>query len=314
LKHGVLLVSVYLYDGEADGPKNADLLQAIGGILRSIGQPFICGGDFQMSPRSLQELGWPGIVDGTICSANTATYESGEASTEIDFFVVSNSIAPNVFFCATRPTDCIKKHIPVMITVSGEDRTRVVDVIRRPPKLSLNFPKGCAPPPPAWEGFEEIVRGIDSQERLNNVFTIVRGKIVEEIVGVLQVPDPSATITSLQRPFKVVKQSAFRASTGQPAADFLGTMWRHLHTRILQWQGFRDGGSYWWARCLWISLKRYLPPFSFDLVPLDSWTTWRYFINRIHVLDPIALQDLIVFLDAQALSREQIAATDRLTG
>ena len=311
LKHGIVLASLYLYDGEGDSQLNQDLLQSVGCILRSIGQPFVCGGDFQMSPAKLQGLGWPGIVRGTLVASDTATYVSGEASSEIDYFVVSNDIAPAVTFCSVKPTRCIKKHVPVMITVSGEDRSRQVRVVRRPPRLPLVPPPGCCPPPPSWRGFEDKVRNVDSQEALNALFREVRTKIVGEVIGVLQVDDPAITRDRLLRPFKVVSQSAIRVSTGQPKADHLGNIWRFLFIKLSQWRDLRAKGSTWWARCVWISLKKYVPPFSFNLLPLDQWTTWRFNVNRLYALSPVELQDVFEFLDSQAFIREQIAATER---
>ncbi len=54
---GVHLVCVYLYDGEGLSRRNMDLLQELAFVITHLRGPWLCGGDFNMTPTQLEESG-----------------------------------------------------------------------------------------------------------------------------------------------------------------------------------------------------------------------------------------------------------------
>ena len=88
----IALLAVYLQDGVGI-MGNRDLLSEIG---RSIGDTrlWIAAGDWNCEPQDLLESGWLDMVKGTIVEQeHDCTYTNGSAR-ELDFFVVSEELAP----------------------------------------------------------------------------------------------------------------------------------------------------------------------------------------------------------------------------
>ena len=65
--------------------------------IEILGIPFIIGGDFQCEPTNPMINAWVDALDAVIVVPTTATCRSGDlGGSTIAFFVVHNSIAPNV--------------------------------------------------------------------------------------------------------------------------------------------------------------------------------------------------------------------------
>ena len=54
VKDGLLLISLYLWEGEGLTPRNMRLLYAAGDVVTRHGGPFLIGGDFQNTPQEVQ--------------------------------------------------------------------------------------------------------------------------------------------------------------------------------------------------------------------------------------------------------------------
>ena len=145
LKQGVVTGSIYCHTGVGDGQLNMDLLRRACGVLRGIGLPFVLGGDFQMSPQMLAEAGIPGMFRAQIFNPSCDTFVSGDVASEIDYFLVSNDLAPFVISCSARFVTCVANHAVVELVLDTIDRTKCIQVIRKPKRLPLKEPVGCPP-------------------------------------------------------------------------------------------------------------------------------------------------------------------------
>ena len=311
LKRGVVVGSIYCYTGIGDGEPNIDLLKKVCGVFRSIGRPFILGGDSQMYPAVLSAAGIPGMFKAKVFPPNCDTYVSGDAASEICYFLASNDLALFVESCTAKPLTCVANHSVVTISFNAIDKTKTINVVRRPKKLPLVKSIGCPPPPPDWDGFEDLVLEIKSQEDLDHVFHFVRSRIVGEILDGVQ-GGGAFTKEDYLRPFKVVQQSAYPPASEQPATNFAGNLWRYLHSRLEQWLLFRGRpGKHRSAKHLWIYLKAY-KPCCLDALELDEWASSRHYVNILYRLTDYQVHSFSTWVDSFAFREEQLSAVRRL--
>ena len=190
LKGGLLVGSLYLHCGGWGNNLNRLLMEDVAHTLVSIGRPFLIGADFQMSPEEMHDTGWPASLRARVISTGVHTYESGEHKSELDYFLVSNSIADLFEECNTVDTEVIKKHLPVITSASGDCRDREVSTICKPKRMPLVLPKGPCPPPPSWEAFDDIQNnGVHTADTLDTLYEILRKNVAIELCDVLQIGD-----------------------------------------------------------------------------------------------------------------------------
>ncbi len=138
-KGGIHLGSVYLWCSEGLSQRNLDLLQFLARILRNLHGPWLCGGDFNLTPSKLRKSGWLNLVEGTIHATGTPTCRG----VEDDFFVSSKSLEPFVVGVAPVSGSGITPHSPVRIFLKGRPRSHKVRVLVKPSKAEAVLPQGC---------------------------------------------------------------------------------------------------------------------------------------------------------------------------
>eukprot|EP00973_Karenia_brevis_P079786 11071207-Karenia_brevis.AAC.1 len=80
--------SVYLHCNVGLGPENVAILQEVARRNLESGSPILCGGDFNISPQELEDMGWPAGIEGVITAGdpNIGTCTSSLPASNIDFF------------------------------------------------------------------------------------------------------------------------------------------------------------------------------------------------------------------------------------
>ena len=121
---GIIVANVSLHADDRDGSRHQQLLFRLATELRSIGRPFIAGGDWNMSPSELHETGWLDLVKGVTCAPIGPTYISGKAESVLDYFAAHESLATTVKSVEASRSGAITKHMPVESDTGGCSKSR----------------------------------------------------------------------------------------------------------------------------------------------------------------------------------------------
>eukprot|EP00959_Pyramimonas_sp_CCMP1952_P172367 3601770-Pyramimonas_sp.AAC.1 len=81
------MASLYMFDGEGLSDRNLDILRFVGGALATTGNECIAGADFNLSPETLLDIGFPerlGELVRADCEATCFTGQGGQS--HIDYF------------------------------------------------------------------------------------------------------------------------------------------------------------------------------------------------------------------------------------
>ena len=163
----MLVVSTYLHSGEGLSDRNLELLHRICVWLRAYGQPYVWGGDFNMSPITLAESGVLGTAQGCIISTGTNTMHG--CQNENDYWVVSHQLAPFVRSVAVRSTSLTPRKVVRLVlgpVPSADHYWRIV----RPGKLEVELDKDHPAVPDDLE-YDKVVAeaagAADEQDILN---------------------------------------------------------------------------------------------------------------------------------------------------
>ena len=211
--------------------------------------------------------------------------------------------------CKTWPTSTIAKHEPVELILKGVCKDHKVNVLKRPPKLSLDRVQGCQPPADRWEKSSRIQAEIVDERSLTEFYSAFVDLFTDEVLDAIDEPSQGVQHKKARRcdpEFKLV--NAFGSSFGRPAAGAEARLWRELQRKIEQslvdmWLGNSSAVS-----VALHSLRVFKPS-----VKPQEWPEWRKQI-RIgakfpHDLD--FLDELSCWIGSLALRLENKAAADR---
>ena len=126
--------------------QNIAFLNTLGQVQRTIDLPLMVGGDFNLGGDVLEQSGWLHAVRARIAAPSNDTptgLDSTGKGKVIDFFVISEELHPFVKTVAVdeKPT-VIRTHRPVVLTLEGVKRERLVHTLRRPASLPTTAPVG----------------------------------------------------------------------------------------------------------------------------------------------------------------------------
>ena len=162
---GSVLASLYLHTGCEDNAENMRELFVVGSVLRALSLPFVVGADWQMTPETLHESGWPATVGGHIARAFRPTCISVGSSREIDFFLTSSRFdqaeVTIIDEAATRP------HRPASLRVRGRPAGAQVCVLGKPKVFPTERIVGPALPELCWNEVKEACEAADNEDSLN---------------------------------------------------------------------------------------------------------------------------------------------------
>ena len=90
VRGGILIISIYLYDGEGLTTRNRAILFAAGEIIRRHGGPWVIGGDFNCVPQDIHEemADWLKELGGELRAPGNLTCRSANGGRTIDFFIL----------------------------------------------------------------------------------------------------------------------------------------------------------------------------------------------------------------------------------
>jgi hypothetical protein len=116
----IVVISLYLKDGEGISPTNLLRLGQVHGLVQAFKVPWIILGDFNMGPGTLDQGGFLDLIGGTVSLADegASTCTAGTGSL-IDFAIVRKDIADSVLLTQdlTAPWS---PHVGIMASVKME--------------------------------------------------------------------------------------------------------------------------------------------------------------------------------------------------
>ena len=141
LKGGLHLGSVWLRDSEGLSPENLLILQEVAAVISQVRGPWILGGDWNLTPQTLQTTNWLQMVGGVIVAPSSPTCH---AST-YDFFVVCKGLESSVAGVQRIDDAGHQPHWPARLLIRGDGRRPMTRQLVRSSKVSGSLPHGPLP-------------------------------------------------------------------------------------------------------------------------------------------------------------------------
>ena len=168
---GLVVVSVYLECGVGMNDFNWTILRHLAVELRTMQRPFVIGGDFQQSPAELAAAGALEIFGGIEVVAARTSGEGGAGTcctrglwSNIDFFIVSRELAPNIGECELVLDAAFRPHRPVSLTIRKGGHLPLERMLAAPRAFPLERPCGpVADVPVDWQ----FPKDVSNEEALN---------------------------------------------------------------------------------------------------------------------------------------------------
>ncbi len=144
----------YLKDGVGANEENLRYLANIGAHcgIQPRGMQVVVGCDFNFTPQTLVETGFPDEVGGVVVSpgGDQTTCRTGKTARVIDFFVVSKSLAKGAESVKVLEATGIKTHVPVELSFHPRLTSLKALALRKPPSLGVERVYGPREAPPSW--------------------------------------------------------------------------------------------------------------------------------------------------------------------
>jgi len=115
----ILILSLYMWDGEQLSERNENILNQIYILLQIIRLPFLCCGDFNMHPDVIKASDWPSKLKAVVRHpAVTSTLNNNNTSL-IDFCLISESIQQILLSITLDPSVSWSPHFGLYIEVAA---------------------------------------------------------------------------------------------------------------------------------------------------------------------------------------------------
>jgi len=225
-----------------------ELLQEIGLVLRKHGGPFILGGDFQMSSKTLAESGWLEFIGGKVVATGQDTYFSGMHSSELSYFVVHRDLAVGAR-CVKLDSLKIPKHDPVVWSFLGPVAMGMFPNLAGLPGFPTAWTlttKLVANLPPSWEGFQEKTKLALESKQIWPLSKEWQEKAVGEVIDTLGVQHKFSTKV-YTRPLRFKKAQAMLQCQAFIVGSIVATTWRHIAAKLHEYLKYSMLGQYLWA-------------------------------------------------------------------
>ncbi len=148
------LTSCYLRHGGRAAEDNANTMALVGANCRAQGDDMVCvvGGDYNMSPEEMLGTGFDREAELTLFhdGSQRGTFRTCKAASTLDYFFVSDRLAPAVEAVGLIEASGIKGHLPVQLRFRPKLASLKALYLRPPPKLPTERVYGPIPAPPAW--------------------------------------------------------------------------------------------------------------------------------------------------------------------
>ncbi len=138
-KGGILVITIYLWNGERMSHRNREILEAVAAVLATCGGLWLIAADFQMSPADLLKSGWPELVGGVVVAPTEPTCPGST----IDSFVLAQALAPAVRSVAVVWDSGFYPHSPVRLTLRAAPRRLLVRRLVAPRRVPAFLATAC---------------------------------------------------------------------------------------------------------------------------------------------------------------------------
>ncbi len=139
------------------------ILGAIAGYLKTLGLPFLLGGDWQCSPQELEATGFTRLLCASICEPGEPT--NTQAGSTLDYWVVSDGLLSAGWTAATVIGCRFTPHVPCALKLWCRGRQVMADRLCVPKPLPVHRPIG--PPLPGvairWEDWDALQHLLDGR-------------------------------------------------------------------------------------------------------------------------------------------------------
>ena len=92
----IIIATIYLHSSEGLSDRNHSILQQLYLLHKAIALPFVCWGDFQVTPMELEESGWPQQMRAFVRTSSLASSTTQSRDRHIDMCVFSRVLEPIV--------------------------------------------------------------------------------------------------------------------------------------------------------------------------------------------------------------------------
>ncbi len=132
----IILSSTYLMNGTKLSKPNCDLLDSLAKAVNAQGAHYtaICGGDFQNPPERVAEQDAVGDMRARVVAASSArgTFRTSLAATNLDYFIMSESLAMTVERVELQEGTGTKSHVPIQVIFKEKPISLQTLALRKP--------------------------------------------------------------------------------------------------------------------------------------------------------------------------------------
>ena len=176
IKGGLLIISIYLWDGEGMSDRNKEILEQAGLHIKMYGGPWLIAGDFNMTPEQLNSGAgaWLLTMGAIVIQPEGMTCRSSGGGRTIDYCIIDHRISGTVKSIKVDNDFPSSPHFPVRIRVRGGAAKELVTVLKAPAMFENARPIGCERRPAEGTGLRQKTE--DKFDRLALVATTEGGK------------------------------------------------------------------------------------------------------------------------------------------
>ncbi|CAK0863259.1 unnamed protein product [Prorocentrum cordatum] len=232
---GIIYATVYLWTAEGMSYRNTEIINKVICQVEALGVPWIIGGDFQVAPEKMTEVESVKMAKARVVAsgASCGTCRHAYGVSEIDYFIVADSLVSQVMHVRVQEEWPSAPHKPVGLTLRLKAQERMVRALEKPKKLP-ELGIGCIPAPPQHR---EIAR-FRSQEVANQEWRQYMQTLEQEAFaarGLEWAPDHPAAGRA-EEPTWEIKPLSFGGANAPPAARE-AVWWRWLARTLQSLQG-----------------------------------------------------------------------------
>lgn len=177
VRDGILLLSIYLWDGEGLTTRNRAILHAAGDVIKRNGGPWILGGDFNTTPQDLKLAmhDWLKTVGGDVCAPGNFTCKNRFGGRTIDFFIVDIRISHGVQGVWVQMDLPSSPHFLVVLRIQADaSQTQVLKIIA-PKSFEPRPLTGCERKPVVEPSCEEAIASMQTSTDVDKHFHELAG-------------------------------------------------------------------------------------------------------------------------------------------
>ncbi len=156
----ILVASCYLVQGIGAAEENKTILAKVGAACKGCGDDMVCitGGDHNMEPAEIVGTGFDREADLTLFYADSerGTYRAARARSTLDYFFVSDRMAPAVEKVRLIEASGVRGHVPVQLQFKSRLAALKALYLRPPPKLPVERVIGPLPAAPDWSSQAQL--------------------------------------------------------------------------------------------------------------------------------------------------------------